>query len=175
MNENNVMRTPRIDKVTVHIGVGESGERLNNGEEILKTITQQVGIRTKAKRTLQAFSIKKFEPIGCKVTLRGELAENFLRTSLDIIAVNENKLKASQFDQTGNFSFGIEEHTDFPGMRYDPNIGIFGMDVTVSLIRPGYRISRRKIKKSKIPNRHKLTKNDAIAFIKDSYGMEVLA
>jgi large subunit ribosomal protein L5 len=172
MTENNVMKTPKIDKVTVHIGVGESGERLNNAEDILKNITKQQGVRTKAKRTLQTFSIKKGEPIGCKVTLRGELAENFLRTSLAIV---ENQLKASQFDQTGNFNFGIEEHTDFPGMKYDPNIGIFGMDVTVSLIRPGYRINRRKITQSKIPTRHKLTPDDAIAFIKESYNAEVLA
>ncbi|MCL7414483.1 MAG: 50S ribosomal protein L5 [ANME-2 cluster archaeon] len=166
------MRTPKVDKLTVHIGVGESGENLNNAEEILKTIAKQQGVRTKAKRTLLAFSIKKHEPIGCKVILRGELAENFLKTGLGII---ENELKESQFDDTGNFSFGIEEHTDFPEMRYDPNIGIFGMDVTVSLIRPGYRVARRKIQKQKIPNSHKITKQDAIAFIKDSYGVEVLA
>ena len=175
MSENNVMRTPRIDKITVHIGVGESGERLNNGEDILKTITQQAGVRTQAKRTLQAFSIKKLEPIGCKVTLRNDLAEKFLKTSLGIVVSNEGHLRESQFDDTGNFSFGIEEHTDFPGMKYDPNIGIFGMDVTVALIRPGYRVNRRKIKKCKIPHNHRLTKSDAITFIKDSYGMEVLA
>jgi len=171
MSKDNVMRTPKIDKITVHIGVGESGERLNNAEDILQAITQQKSVRTKAKRTLQAFAIKKGEPIGCKVTLRGELAESFLRTSLTI---QENQLKASQFDRTGNFNFGIEEHTDFPGMKYDPNIGIFGMDVTVSLIRPGYRISRRKIIQSKIPTRHKLTPDNAMAFIKESYGAEVL-
>ncbi len=172
MSENNVMRTPKVDKLTVHIGVGESGENLNNAEDILKTIAHQQGVRTKAKKTMLAFHIKKHEPIGCKVTLRGELAENFLRTGLGII---ENQLKESQFDDTGNFSFGIEEHTDFPEMRYDPNIGIYGMDVTVSLKRPGYRVGRRKIQKQKVPNSHKLTKQDAIAHVKDAYGAEVLA
>jgi large subunit ribosomal protein L5 len=171
MSKDNVMRSPKIDKVTVHIGVGESGERLNNAEDILQAITHQKSVRTKAKRTLQTFSIKKGEPIGCKVTLRGELAENFLRTSL---ATVENTIKASQFDRTGNFNFGIEEHTDFPGMKYDPNIGIYGMDVTVALIRPGYRINRRKITQTKIPTRHKLTPEDAITFMKESYGAEVL-
>lgn len=170
MNENNIMRTPRIDKITVHIGVGESGEQLNNAEEILRTITQQASVRTLAKRTLQTFGIKKREPIGCKTTLRGDLAENFLRTSLSIV---ENTIKESQFDNTGNFSFGIEEHTDFPGMRYDPNIGIFGMDVIVCMIRPGYRIYRRKDEKRKIPNRHRVKKQDAVAFMKDAYGVEV--
>jgi large subunit ribosomal protein L5 len=172
MSESNVMRTPKVDKLTVHIGVGESGENLNNAENILNTIAHQQGVRTKAKRTMLAFNIKKHEPIGCKVTLRGELAENFLKTSLEII---EKQLRESQFDNTGNFSFGIEEHTDFPELKYDPKIGIFGMDVTVSLIRPGYRVVRRKIQKQKVPNSHKLTKPDAIAYIKDAYGVEVLA
>lgn len=167
----NVMRTPVIDKVTVHIGVGESGEHLNNAEEILETIAGQVSIRTRAKRTLQTFAIKKNEPIGCKVTLRGEMAEEFLRTCL---AINENKLHESQFDNTGNFSFGIEEHTDFPEMKYDPNIGIYGMDVIVAMTRPGYRISRRKISKRKIPSSHRITKQDSIAFMRDSYGVEVV-
>jgi len=172
VSESNVMRTPRVDKLTVHIGVGESGDNLNKAEDILNTIAHQQGVRTMAKRTFLAFHIKKHEPIGCKVTLRGELAESFLRTSLGII---ENQLKESQFDKTGNFSFGIEEHTDFPEMKYDPNIGIYGMDVTVSLVRPGYRVSRRRIQKQKVPNRHKLTKQDAIAYVKDAYGVEVLA
>ncbi len=172
MSESNVMRTPKVDKLTIHIGVGESGENLNKAEDILNTIAHQQGVRTKAKRTMLAFHIKKYEPIGCKVTLRGELAENFLRTSLGII---ENQLRESQFDDTGNFSFGIEEHTDFPELKYDPKIGIFGMDVTVSLIRPGYRVGRRKIQKQKVPSSHKLTKPDAVAYIKGAYGVEVLA
>jgi len=60
-------------------------------------------------------------------------------------------------------------------MKYDPNIGIYGMDVTVSLIRPGYRINRRKIGKRKIPNIHKMTKQGAMAFINEYYGVEVVA
>lgn len=172
MNNNNVMRTLRVDKVTVHIGVGESGEHLNNAENILNAITKQTSVRSKAKRTLQTFGIKKNEPIGCKVTLRAALAEDFMRSSL---AINENRIRENQFDDTGNFNFGIEEHTDFPDMKYDPNIGIFGMDVSVSLIRPGYRVYRRKIKQRKIPESHKVTKEDAIDFLKDSYGVEIMS
>ena len=171
MSNNNVMRTLKVHKISVHIGVGESGEHLNNAENILNTITKQTSVRSKAKRTLQTFAIKKNEPIGCKVTLRGAMAEEFMRSSL---AINENKIRESQFDNTGNFNFGIEEHTDFPGMKYDPNIGIFGMDVSVALIRPGYRVYRRKIKQCKIPGSHKVTKEDAIDFIKNSYGVEVM-
>ncbi len=167
----NPMRTPLIEKVTVHIGTGESGERLTNAENLLETIVKQKPVRAIAKKTLPTFSIKKREPIGCKVTLRGKNAQEFLKTALKII---DNKLSASQFDENGNFSFGIEEHTDFPGMKYDPTIGIFGMDVNVALKRAGYRIRTRKIEQHKIPQDHRLTKEDAISFLKEKYSAEVI-
>ncbi|WP_292466420.1 50S ribosomal protein L5 [Methanolobus sp.] len=165
------MRTPVVEKVVVHMGVGESGQHLVDAESILSEITGQSVVRTYSKRTLPAFGIKKNEPIGCKVTLRSDRAEEFLRTTLDIV---ESKLRSSQFDKYGNVAFGIEEHTDFPGMKYDPNIGIFGMDVNVVVNRPGYRINKRRIVKRKIPTSHKITKEDTIAFFKDTYSVEVL-
>jgi|ERR1035437_80808 large subunit ribosomal protein L5 len=167
----NTMRTPVIDKVIVHMGVGESGQHLVNAEEILRTITSQAVVRCFAKRTLPAFAIKKKEPIGCKVTLRGQKAQEFLEIALGIV---EKSLVKSQFDSLGNVSFGIEEHTDFPGMRYDPNIGVFGMDVTVVIKRPGERICKRRIATRKIPANHRVTVEDAIAFLNESYGVEVI-
>lgn len=164
------MRNPKVEKVVVHMGVGESGQHLVDAESILETITGQTVVRSYAKRTLPAFTIKKGEPIGCKVTLRGEAAEGFLETSLGIV---EKRINESQFDIFGNVSFGIEEHTDYPGMRYDPNIGIFGMDIAVVVNRPGYRVSKRRIAKRKIPTSHKITKEDTISFFKDKYAVEV--
>jgi large subunit ribosomal protein L5 len=165
------MRTPVVEKVVVHMGVGESGQHLVDAEGILSEITGQSVIRTYSKRTLPAFGIKKNEPIGCKVTLRSDGAEEFLKTALNIV---ESKLRSSQFDKYGNVAFGIEEHTDFPGMKYDPNIGIFGMDINVVVNRPGYRISKRRIVKRKIPSSHRITKEDTIAFFKDEYSVEVI-
>lgn len=170
-NSDNPMRTPKVDKVVVHMGVGESGQTLVNAEQILETITGQAGVRTYAKKTQPAFGIRKREPIGCKVTLRGKRAKEFLNTSLGIIG---NKLNESQFDVAGNVAFGIDEHTDFPGMKYDPNIGIFGMDVMVVVTRPGYRIKDRRIENRNIPGSHKITKDDAIEFFKDEYSVEVV-
>ncbi len=165
------MRTPIVEKVVVHMGVGESGQHLVDAEGILSEITGQSVVRTYSKRTLPAFGIKKSEPIGCKVTLRADRAENFLKIALDIV---ESKLRSSQFDKYGNVAFGIEEHTDFPGMRYDPNIGIFGMDVNVIVNRRGYRINKRRIVKRKIPTSHRITKEDTVAFFKDAYSVEVI-
>lgn len=167
----NTMLEPRIDKVVVHIGVGESGQRLVNAETIMKAITNQQPIRSIAKKTLPTFNIKKKEPIGAMLTLRGKAAEDFLVLALKAAG---SSLRRSQFDEQGNFSFGIEEHTDFPGMRYDPEIGIFGMDVSVALKRAGYRITRRRVAKRKLPGRQRLGKDDTVEFIQKKFGVEIL-
>jgi large subunit ribosomal protein L5 len=162
---------PRVDKVVVHVGVGESGQRLVNAETIMKTITKQRPVRSIAKKTLPTFGIKKNEPIGAKLTLRGKAAEDFLVIALKAAG---NTLKKSQFDRQGNFSFGIEEHTDFPGMRYDPDIGIFGMDVSVALKRAGYRIAMRRVGQKKLPSRQRLNKDDTVEFVSKKFGIEIL-
>jgi len=166
----NVMRTPKVEKVTVHMSVGESGKKLSNAEMIMETITGQKPVRNFAQKTLPAFGIKKGEAIGCKVTLRGEKAEKFLNTAFQI---KEKSLNLKSFDKSGNFAFGIEEHTDFPGLEYDPEIGIYGMDVMVSIERPGYRIKRRKAQQKQVPVTHKLTRDDSVSFLNSKYGVEV--
>jgi len=153
------------------MGVGESGQRLINAERVLETITGQKPVRTISKKTRQPFGIKKGEPIGCKVTLRGERGEEFLRKAFKI---NQNAMSLYGFDESGSFSFGIEEHTDFPGMSYDPEVGIFGMDVSVTLCRPGYRIKRRKVGRKKIPNSHRVKREDAIRFVQEKFGVRIV-
>jgi len=167
----NVMLEPRIDKVVVHVGVGESGQRLVNAETILKQITHQTPVRAIAKKTLPGFGIKKNEPIGAKLTLRGKAAEDFLAIALKAAG---NSLKNGQFDEQGNFSFGLEEHTDFPGMRYNPEIGIFGMDISVAMKRAGYRIARRRIAQKKLPSRQRLSKAETMEFVREKFGVVIL-
>jgi large subunit ribosomal protein L5 len=167
----NAMLEPCVDKVVVHVGVGESGQRLVNAETILKTITHQSPVRSIAKKTLPTFGIKKREPIGAKLTLRGKAAEDFLVIALKAAG---NSLRKSQFDDQGNFSFGIEEHTDFPGMRYDPEIGIFGMDVSVALKRAGYRIARRRVAQKKLPARQRLNKEITMVFVQKKFSVDIL-
>ncbi|MHC1629444.1 MAG: 50S ribosomal protein L5 [Methanoculleaceae archaeon] len=160
-----------IDKVVVHMGVGESGARLVNAEEILQTITGQKPVRTIAKKTQPAFGIRKGAPIGCKVSLRGKRAENFLETAISIIG---RKIPATMFDQNGNVSFGIEEHTDFPGLSYDPQVGIFGMDVNVVLEKKGIRVARRAAKRRSLPVKQRVSRAEAQEFIRSKYRVEVL-
>ncbi|MDH7593918.1 MAG: 50S ribosomal protein L5 [Methanomicrobiales archaeon] len=167
----NAMQALTVDKVVVHMGVGESGERLSKAEDLLRRITGQSPVKTFARRTIPAFGIKKGAPIGCKVTLRGKKAEAFVQTALDIV---KRRISSLQFDSQGNFSFGIEEHTDFPGMIYDPKIGIFGMDVSVCLERRGARVTRRAIERRRLPSCQRVTPQDAITFLRERYRVEVV-
>ena len=161
------MREPRIEKVVVHMGVGQGGRELGHGEEILEEITGQQSVRTTAKKTEPEFNIREGDPIGAKVTLRDDDAQAFLETALPLVDLHER-----QFDDTGNFSFGIEEHTDFPDQEYDPTIGIYGLDVTVNLVRPGYRVAKRDKASRSIPSGHRLTPDDAVAFVESTFDVE---
>ncbi|QAU13553.1 50S ribosomal protein L5 [Halorubrum sp. BOL3-1] len=164
----NEMREPYLEKVVVHMGVGEGGEPLADAEEIIEAIAGQQSVRTTSKRTIAEFGIRKGDPIGVKVTLRGEDAHAFLDTALELVEVDR-----SQFDDTGNLSFGVEDHTDFPSQDYDPNTGIYGLDVTTTIVRPGYRVSKRDKATGTIPVRHRMTAEDAAAFLETNFDVEV--
>jgi len=164
------MREPTVEKVVVHMGVGEGGEPLALAEDILGEITEQQPVRTVAQTSEPEFGIREGDPIGAKVTLRGEDAHEFLETALPIADVSKK-----QFDDTGNVSFGIAEHTEFPSQEYDPSIGIFGLDVTVNLVRPGYRVAKRDAETRSIPASHRLDPEDAVAFVESTFDVEVTA
>ena len=163
------MEELKINKVTVNIGVGEPGEKLQKAEKLLEELTGQKPARGFSKSTHPEFGVKKHSPVGTKVTLRGEKAVTFLKKAFEAV---ENKVKEKQYDTFGNLSFGIEEYIELPEAQYDPKIGMFGMDVSVNLDRPGYRIQKRKIRKNKIPQKIRITKKESIAFFKNNFGVE---
>ena len=164
------MRELYVDKVVVHMGVGEGGDKLSKAVDLMRQITGNSPVRSNAKKTNPTFGIRKGSPISCKVTLRGKKAGDFLETALKII---EQRVSSGQIDRQGNFSFGIEEHTDFPGMSYDPQIGIYGMDINVVLARRGIRITRRHIEQRRLPMKQKVAPEDSLAFLKSRFNVEV--
>ena len=87
--------------------------------------------------------------------------------------LKRNVFKASSFDDYGNISLGIHEHIDIPGTKYNPDIGIFGMDVNIVLNRPGYRIAKKSRKRSKIGKNHRINRDEAIEFFKSTIWSEV--
>jgi large subunit ribosomal protein L5 len=164
------MLKPKIEKVVVNISVGKSGEPVEKASKVLKDLTGQNPCKRKAKQTIRDFGIRKGEPIACIVTLRKQKAADFLKKVLPVV---ENRVSEDFFDKYGNFSFGIKEHIEIPGVKYEPEIGIFGMNVCVSLSRPGYRVKKRRREKAKIGLKHMLTLEEAVVFVKDALGVEV--
>jgi large subunit ribosomal protein L5 len=167
----NAMRNLHIEKVTVNIGVGEAGERLVKAQKVLEMVTGQKSVQTISKAVNRDLGIRVGMPLGCKVTLRGEAASNFLERALPI---RERRIYAYSFDKEGNMSFGISDYTDFDGMKYDPEIGIFGMDVNVVLRRMGNRITQRALLKRKIPKHHRVQRDEAIQYMVENYEIEVV-
>lgn len=164
------MRELRVHKVTVNIGVGESGDKLAKAETLLQRITGVNPVKTLAKVTEPAFSIRKKQQIGVKVTLRKANAEDFIKKAL--VAAGR-KVKPTSFDKQGGFSFGVKECLELPGFKYDPQVGVFGFDVCVDLERPGYRVKRRSIKRSSVGHSHLVTREDAMEFAKSKLGVEI--
>ncbi len=167
----NLMRDIRIEKVTLNIGVGEGGDKLAKAERVLESITGRKPARTQAKRAVREWGVKKDEFIGCKVTLRGEEATKILKRLFDAV---ERRLSEKCFDGKENFAFGVKEHIDISGISYDPEIGIFGVDVCVTLQRPGYRVRRRRRQPKAIPKRHCIVKEEAINFVTEKFGVQVV-
>ncbi|MEM0369828.1 MAG: 50S ribosomal protein L5 [Pyrobaculum sp.] len=164
------MKRIYIEKVVVNIGVGASGERLEKAAELLKELTGAEPSKRRAKRTIKDFGIRKGEPIGVSVTLRRDQAVSFLTKALQ--AVN-NRIKKSSFDERGNVCFGIKEHILLPGVKYDPAVGIWGMDVCVRLAKPGLRVQLRRRRRGKVGKGQLVTKEEAIEFFQKVLGVQV--
>lgn len=169
-NKENPMQKPRIEKVVVNIAVGKPGEPLEKAVKVLQQLTAKKPCRIKAKNTIREFGIRRGEQIACLVTLRGQKAAEFLKKAFYTLS---NKISESNFDQYGNFSFGIREHIEIPETKYMPELGIFGMDICVTMGRLGYRVVRRRLRSGKIGLSQRLTREEAVQFIKETFGVEI--
>ncbi len=137
---------------------------------ILQQLTGQKPCKRKAKKSIRDFGIRKGEPMACIVTLRNEKAKEFIKRALQAV---ENNISKRSFDKLGNFSFGIKEHIDIPGTKYVPELGIHGMDVSVTLSRKGQRVKYRHKSESRVGVKHRLTPEEAIEFVQDEFGIQI--
>ncbi|HZW56358.1 MAG TPA: 50S ribosomal protein L5 [Nitrososphaerales archaeon] len=170
--ENGVgMKNVRIGKVVLNIGVGRSGEAIERARRVIEDLVHQKASSRKAKSSIRDFGVHKGEPIGMMVTLRGSKAIETLQL---LLKARENRLAQSSFDDFGNCSFGIKEHIEIPGVRYSPDIGIFGMNVSAVLERPGYRVARRTRAKSSVGKTQRVGRDESIEFFKRNFGVEVV-
>ncbi len=167
----NPHRAIRVLKAVVNAGVGESGEARTKAERVLKMVTGQKPVATRSHSTNRDFGIRKGQEIGAKVTLRGPAAVEFLARAFD---ARDKQLDIDSIDRNGNFSFGIADYTDFAGMKYDPAIGIRGMDIAVEVGRAGFRLRDRKVQPGPIPRSLRSTREETRAFLASRFGVTVL-
>lgn len=164
------MRTIKIEKVTLNIGTGEPGDKLEKAKKLLNAISGMKAVPTVTQKRIPTWKIRPGLAIGCKVTIRGEKAKELLKRLLQGM---ENELDESKFDKQGNVSFGIKEYLDVPGLKYDADVGVIGFDVAVTLQRSGFRLKRRMLKKRRIPKKHKISREEAIEFMKKEFNIKV--
>ena len=166
------MKNIRIEKVTLNIGAGKDQSRLEKGIVLLNAVANQVPIKTVTTKRIQEWGLRPGLPIGFKITLRKDRAIKMLPRLLEAV---ENKLRQKQFDENGNIAFGIHEYIEIPGVKYDPKIGIMGLEVCITLERPGFRIKKRRIMPRKIPRRHRVSRQEAIEYMKSNFNTVVEA
>lgn len=160
------MRDIYVEKLTLNVGCGTELP-IPKAKTVLERLTKRKIVITKTRKR-STFGVAKNKEIGCKVTIREGAQEMLMR----LLEAKEKKLHEHNFDATGNFAFGIQEYIDISGMEYDPTIGIVGMDVCVTLARPGYRVKKRKCP-AKIGKRHVITKEEAMQFVTKAFGVVI--
>lgn len=164
------MKQISVEKVTLNIGAGKDQVKLEKGIKLINSIAGYMPVKTFTRKRIQEWGLRPGLPIGCKLTLRKKNALELLKRLLE---ARDNTLQTSNLDNEGNVSFGIKEYIDVPGVKYDPDIGIMGFQVCITLERKGFRIKRRMIKKRVIPSDHRIKKEDAIDFMKKTFNLRI--
>lgn len=167
----NPMKRPYLEKIILNIGVGAGGEELERAATVLEQITGKKAVKTISKKNVKEFNLRKGRPIGTKVTVRREEAEKLLKR---LLIVNNNKILRKSYDNYGNFGFGISEHISIPGIEYDTEIGIWGLNVCGRIVRPGMRVRDRRAKKAKIPKKHYVSRLEAQEFLKKHFNVQIV-
>ena len=164
----NSMKQIKIAKVTLNIGAGKNEELLKKGLKLLQKLSPQAPVKTVAKRRIPAWGLRPGLTIGCKVTLRKKTDELLKR----LLAAKGMALSAKNFDEHGNFSFGVPEYIDISGLEYDPELKIIGLEAAVTLERPGFRVKKRKLHPVPVGKKQRISKEEAMAFVK-GLGVEI--
>ena len=131
----NVMQIPKLDKIVINMGVGEAKENakiLDTAVKDLETITGQKAVVTRAKNSVANFKLREGQPIGCKVTLRGEKMYEFLDRLVNLALPRVRDFRGvnpNAFDGRGNYALGIKEQIIFPEIEYDKVDKVRGMDI----------------------------------------------
>jgi large subunit ribosomal protein L5 len=160
------MRAIRLEKVVLNFALGKSGPELERARILAENLTNKKPVDSIAHESIRGFNIRKGEPIGVHVTMRREDGVEFLKK---IFWAKDDKVLIRNFDNNGNLAMSIKDHLTLPEVRYDPKIGVFGFGVTANLERKGFRIKRRRLRTKKIPNSHKISKEECMAWFLSNF------
>ena len=166
----NVMKKIKLEKVVLNMGVGKSGDAIDIAKKALDQISGKKSNARNARKPQRDWGVRKNEPIGVAVTIRNQDAKDLLKK---LFEAKGNIVNGKSIDREGNLSFGILEHIDIPGIKYDPKIGILGLNVTANLSRPGQRIKLRSKHKAKVGKTHKITTIEAKDYLTKEFGVNV--
>jgi large subunit ribosomal protein L5 len=166
----NTMKAINLEKVVLNMGVGKSGDAIETAKKALDQISGKKSCNRSAKKAHRDWGVRKGEPIGAAVTVRGDDARMLLKK---LFEAKGNAVNERSIDKMGNVSFGILEHIDIPGIKYDPKIGILGLDVSVRLTRPGFNIRIRSKHKAAVGLAHKITPAEAKTYLTKEFGVIV--
>jgi large subunit ribosomal protein L5 len=168
--QENQMKKIRIDKVTLNLGAGKDSSKLEKGQKLFKLLTGVDSVKTLTNKRIQQWGLRPGLPIGCKVTLRRDDAEKILKK---LLTAKDGILSERNFDNEGNFAFGIHEYIEIADFDYIPEIGLLGFEVCVTLERPGFRVKKRRINKSRIGKSHRISKEESISFAKSQFSIRL--
>ena len=165
-----IMKKITLEKIVLNMGVGKSGDVIDIAKKALDQISGKKSSSRAAKETQRDWGVRKGEPIGAAVTIRGNDAKELLKRLLE---AKGNVVNGKSFDNFGNYSFGIKEHIDIPGVKYDPQIGILGLGISITLTRPGYGIRNRSKHKASVGKTHIIKNQEAKDYLAKEFGVTV--
>lgn len=172
MEGTNPMREIYLEKVVLNMGIGSEENTFQNARMLLERITSHKPVATKAKKRAPEFKIRKGQIIGAMVTLRRKEAYEMLKKALQAVDLT---IKESCIAKN-SLSFGVSEYIYFSGIKYDPKIGMFGVNVNASFARKGRRVERRKRKASVSGASHSEIPREEIAnYIEKNFNAKLMA
>jgi large subunit ribosomal protein L5 len=163
MKTENVMKKIKIGKVVLSAGAVEAG--LTKSKKLIELISGRKAKIIASTKRIPTFDVRPGLEVGVCATVRGKAALELLTRLLGAV---DNKIsKKSVADN--HFSFGIEEYIEIPGMEYQRDIGVRGLNVTIDFVRAGMRVQKKKIKRSHVPKRQHVSKEEVIKFMEAQF------
>jgi large subunit ribosomal protein L5 len=165
------MRQIRIAKVVINIGSGDDKNKQENAKRLIEAITGAKPTDAISKHRLPEFKISKGQKIGAFATLRGANAVKVMKRMLEAV---DNRVPENAITEN-SMNFGIKEYIDISGIKYDPKIGMLGMNVNVSFTRCGARVAQRKIKRASVKKAHReIPRAEIVKYLSDNFKVSTI-